>query len=501
MKQARLGEIIGFRNYMASNILIATNIKLLDCKKKSIIYILFSLFVCAAPLYGSQGGRPQKGFIIAENTVLNVGLSISPEFESNITRASKDSTVEDILNEPGNLRQVGPYYDLIMHYSPSLRIKLDDSSKTVEATLLFDYNHYLGLDDSASAKRLSDLDIRSNLLGEFNKNGIAGFDFTNSFSRSANPDGQDLTGRHKNILDNFKMGLNLKNHQDTLYLKIQGGVDINYFEESRDKEQYKDYNYYSLLAELFGRWKFLPRTMMFIRGAYRYQDYYESSVRSDSRSMPVNVFAGLMGQVTPFISAKLSGGYSASFGNNTRHDYNANAEFIFKNQDRTLLTLGYLKNMRPSPYHQYYSTHRLYTNMKQKFARYFLAKLDFSFSFVEFGQTVEFNNGYTYDPATDTYIKDTSSVDGGTLLHTVQVSGLKRNDKVLLLNPSLSYNILYWLGLKLSYEFEYRISDYSRETYARYEDDINSDRDYERRNRMFYDFMNHRVMLTLAVDY
>jgi len=474
---------------------------LVRLKMNVILYMLLLLFLASGNVYADQPKKPQKGFVVAENTVLNVGLAVTPEFESNITRASKKSTVEDILNDPGNPRRMGPYYDMVMHYSPSLRIKLDDSSKTVEATLVFDYNHYLGLNDSASSKRLSDLDIKSNLLGEFYKNNTIGFDFLNSFSRTANPDGQDLTGRHKNILDNFKLALNLKNLQETLYLKVQGGVDINYFEESKNREQYKDYNYYSLVGELFGRWKFFPRTALFLRGSYRFQDYYESRLRSQSRSMPINAFAGIMGQVTPMFSMKLSAGYSASIGNTTRHDYNANAEVIYKNQDSTLMSLGYLKNMRPSPYFQYYSTHRIYTNVKQKFARNFLAKFDMSFSFIEYGENIEFDSGYTFDSTTGLYTKDTSAIDSGVLTYTVDVPNSKRKDMLLLINPSLSYNILYWLGLKVSYDFEYRMSDYSRETHITYNDAINSDRDYERRTRLFYDYINHRVLLTLAVDY
>ncbi len=477
--------------------LIRKVVVVLKCQAFLTGYILFILVLIPSEMLGEQ----QKGFAIAENTVLNVGLSISPEFESNITRASKKSYTEDVLNDPGNRRSMGPYYDLIMHYSPSLRIKLDDSSKTVEATLLFDYNHYLGLDDSASSKRLSDLDIKSNLLGEFYKNNIVGFEFTNAFSRTANPEGQDLTGRHKNIYDSFKLALNLKNLHETLYMKVQGGVDINYFEDSKNNPRYKDYNYYSLVGELFGRWKFLPRTMMFVRGSYRFQDYYESSLRSESRSMPINAFAGLMGQVTPMFSAKLSGGYSASLGNNNKHDYNANAELIYKYHDSTLISVGYLKNLRPSPHYQYYSTHRIYTKAQQKFARNFLAKLDAGFSFIGYGESVEFMNDYTYDEAGGYYERDTSGIDGGTMVHLVTVPDSRRKDKLLRINPSLSYNILYWLGLKLSYEFEYRMSNFNRETHITWTDDVNSDRDYERRTVTHYDFMNHKVLFTLSVDY
>lgn len=426
------------------------------------ISFLFFLIIsfCTQSVYADGSSEKKKGFKITKDTVLNVGLSITPEFESNITKASEKTSVNGV--------KVGTIYDLILHYSPSIRIKLDDMNKTAGFSAFFDYNHYLGLQDKDTSKKLSDLDIKSDLMGEFNKMGMVFFEFNNRFSRTANPDGQDLSGRHKNILDVFFMSLGVKNLEDTLMLKIKAGVDFNYFEESKDTDAYKDYNYVSFVGDIFGRWKFLPKTIVFFNAAYRYQEYYESSIRADSRSMPVNVFAGVMGQITPHISAKLSAGYSVSISKDIKHDYNANAEFILKYAKSTFLNVGYLRNMRPSPYYQYYSTHRAYLNFKQIFARYFMAKLDFSYSYIEFGP-------------------ENNNTPGVTVIGT-------RKDHLILLNPSISYNILSWLGLKLSYEFEKRMPDGD---YRKEFNDPGSDAE----SVVYYDFVDHRVLLNIALDY
>jgi hypothetical protein len=478
-----------------------------DIKSASLVIASVLVFFCTQSVFAQSNETAKKGFKITKDTVLNVGLSITPEYESNITKASENSTTTDNLT--GTTENLETVSDMVLHYSPNLRIKLDDMSKTVGMSLFFDYNHYLGLEDKSASKKLSDLDIKSELLGEFNKNGFVIFDFKNTFGRTATPDGQEISGKHKNILENFIMGLGFKNIEDTLYGKIQAGVDFNYLEQSKDNKAYRDYNYVSVVGDIFGRWKFLPRTMLFMKVAFRYQDFYESAVRDDSRSMPLNVFAGLMGQVTPYISTKISGGYSANFGKEIKHDYNANAEIIFKYNESTFMNVGYLKSMRPSAYFQYYSTHRAYLNFKQKFARVFLAGVDLSYSYISFGKNIQYNsNLYSDTTPADDLDSNPDTLDyqenldnGAVLQHFIYGSFKGRNDHMIVLNPYISYSILSWLGLKLSYEMEYRKTDYYKEIQAVYTDASDSARNYDRTVKTYFDYINHRVLLTIALDY
>jgi hypothetical protein len=241
--------------------------------------------------------------------------------------------------------------------------------------------------------------------------------------------------------------------------------------------------------------------MIFLKAGFRFQDFYESRIRESSKTMPLNVFAGLMGQITPHISAKISGGYSAAFGKTQEHDFNANAEFIFKYFDKTLLSAGYLKTLRPSAYYQYYSTHRLYLNFKQKFAKYFLAKLDFSYSFINYGSSIEFDKGYTYNAGADLYTKDTSNITNGNLSYTVTIPGADRKDQLMVVNPSISVNFLRWLGIKVGYEFQYRTSNFERTTRSTFNSNVNAASNYDKTYNTYYDFMDHKVFLTLTLDY
>ncbi len=458
------------------------------------------LLVMFCPLFVFSDDAPEKGFKITKDTVLNVGIAINPEFESNITKASEDTVTTDTRVNDGEPKKAEIISDMLLHYSPSLRIKLDDDKKTLGFSVLFDYSHYLGLEDKNTSKKLSELDIRSDLLGEFNKDGLIIFDFKNSLSRSSTPDGQELQGKNRNLLDSFAVGVAFKSVEDVLYGKIKLGFDINYLEQSKDNAAYKDYNYVSPFLDLFGRWKFLPKTMAFASVSTRYQDYYESRNRDMSRAVPINIFVGVMGQVTPHISSKIAAGYSVNVGDSVQHDYNANAELIFKYQD-TGVVLGYLKTMRPSAYFQYNSTHKAYLTFKQKFAKYFLASMNFNYSYIMYGQNTEFKNREEYSQTDEGYQKiDTNEEDGTVVTYTVSMPKGKRRDHLINFSPALSYAILPWLGLKLSYNLEYKDTDYVRTSKTDYSA-TDAERNYTRTTETHYDYIDHRVMLSIVLDY
>ena len=466
---------------------------------------IFSFWVClilfTLPFSAFSEDAPEKGFKITKDTVLNVGIAINPEFESNITKASEDTVTTDTRVDEGKEKKAEIISDMILHYSPSLRIKLDDDKKTLGFSLLFDYNHYLGLEDKKTSKKLSELDIRSDLLGEFNKDGFVIFDFKNTLSRSSTPDGQELSGKNRNLLDSFDIGVAFKSVEDVLYGKIKLGFDINYLEQSKNNAAYKDYNYISPFIDLFGRWKFLPKTMAFASVATRYQDYYESKIRDTSRAVPINIFVGVMGQITPYLSSKLAAGYSVNVGDSVQHDYNANAELIFKYQD-TGLVVGYLKTLRPSAYFQYNSTHKAYLTFKQKFAKYFLASLNFNYSYIMYGKNIEFKDRDDYTKAEDgSFQKVEELEDGSTITYTALMPKGNRRDHLINLSPALSYAILPWLGLKLSYNFEYKDTDYVRTSTTNYNNATNAEKSYTKTTATHYDYIDHRVMLSIVLDY
>ena len=454
-----------------------------------LIFFTFVMLFSFSDLYSEDA--PAKGFKITKDTVLNVGIEINPEFESNITKASEDSVETDTGVDDGKEKKTEIISDMILHYSPSLRIKLDDSSKTLGFSVLFDYNHYLGLEDKKTSKKLSELDLRADLLGEFNKDGLVIFDFKDSLSRSSTPDGQELSGKNRNLLNSFAVGLAFKNVEDILYGKIKLGVDVNYLEQSKDNDTYKDYNYYSLLADFFGRWKFLPKTMAFASIAVRYQDYYESQIRDAARAVPLNAFVGVMGQISQHFSSKLAAGYSVNIGESVQHDYNANAEIVFKYND-TGAVLGYLRSMRPSAYYRYNASHKVYFNFKQKFAKYFLAAINFNYSYITYGRNIFYEESDDYKKQDDGSFQ---MADNDAVTYTLPKG--KRKDHYIVFTPSLAYSILPWLGLKLNYTLEYKDTDYFQTKTTKYGDS----KEFTNTKTTHYDYIDHRVMLSIVLDY
>ena len=469
-------------------------------KSKCFFIIISTLcvFIAGASLFAEE--LPAKGFRITKDTVLHVGIALEPEYESNITKASEETTVSDTRQNGGEERNTKIVSDMILHYSPSFRIKLDDEKKTIGFSLLFDYNHYLGLENSKTSKRLSELEIRSDFLGEFNKDGFVNFDLKNSLLRTVTPDGPELSGKHKNIFDTFSFGFAFKNVEDTLYGKIRLGVDINYLEQSQEILYYKDYNYVSALADFFGKWKFLPKTMAFFSVATRYQDYYESRIRDASRSIPLNAFVGVMGQVSRYFSSKISAGYSVNIGNVVKHDYNANLEVVFKYNDLGAV-LGYIRTMRPSAYYSYSSAHRLYFNFKQKFARYFLAAVSLNYAYVAFGKNMLYDELDSYKIQDDGSYRMIVSDENEETVYTMVLPKGKRKDHHVVFTPSFSYAILSWLGLKLSYTLEYKETDYFQKLTVQYAYNVNSDKNYTTMTNTHYDYMDHRVILAIVMDY
>ena len=206
-------------------------------------------------------------------------------------------------------------------------------------------------------------------------------------------------------------------------------------------------------------------------------------------------------QFTPYISGKLAAGYSANVGSSVQHDYNANAELIFKYQD-TGLALGYLKTMRPSAYFQYNSTHKVYLNFKQKFAQKFLASMNFSYSYLMYGKNIEFKSRDEYTQADDgSYQKVETYDDGSTVTYSVLMPKGKRRDHLVNFGPSLSYAIFPWFGLKLGYDLEYKDTDYVRTSTTNFNHATNAEQSYTRMTATHYDYIDHRVMLSIVLDY
>jgi len=452
-----------------------------------------------APLLrgGDEEGAEQQvktGFHLSDSALLNIHFSLASEYDTNINQVSEKSSFADNRNPARNYTYTDTM-DLILRLSPGLRAKIDDKSKTLAMGLLVTYNLYTGIEDKRTFdnySNLSSLHFDTNLLGEFNKDGNVIVQASNNLKRHSRPDQISIeNGLHTNLFEDFLLSLYIKNTEDTLGLKIASGIQTNYFEEPA----FSKHNFWNSRNTLYGQWKFFPKTAVFFNASFIYQDYYNAGdYRDAQRSMPLSVFAGALGQVTPKISLRLSGGYTNSFSHDMHHDGVAGLEFVFKQSQNTLLRLGYIRSLMPVPVFQYYVLDKVYANVTQKFFNRLLLKFDANYSHYAYGKNVRYptldnrNNPETVtNPAT-----------GTTKTLTTTQKSIDREDHVVKIEPAVSYNFLPWLGLSLQYTFETRQTPYwSAQRVATTGGTISSDVTYT----THYDYFDHRILFVLTADY
>jgi hypothetical protein len=119
-----------------------------------------------------------------------------------------------------------------------------------------------------------------------------------------------------------------------------------------------------------------------------------------------------------------------------------------------------------------------------------------------YGKNVEFKNRDNYTQGTDgSFEKVEELEDGSTITYTTLMPKGNRRDHLINFSPALSYAILPWLGLKLSYNLEYKDTDYVRTSTTNYNHATDADRNYTKKTTTHYDYIDHRVMLSIVLDY
>jgi hypothetical protein len=147
--------------------------------------------------------------------------------------------------------------------------------------------------------------------------------------------------------------------------------------------------------------------------------------------------------------------------------------------------------MFPVATYQYYAEDKVYANFTQKFFNRLLLKIDASYAHLAYGKNVKY-------PALTNVNTVTDTVSGAVTTTTVTQKSIDREDHLIRVSPTLSYNFLPWLGLALQYTFETKQTPFFvSQRVARTAVTTPTDVTYT----TYYDYMDHRVLLTLAADY
>lgn len=441
-------------------------------------FVFISIFFFVSPLFSAvssdlDSSNSPKGFKLSDNSNLDLYFSFSTEYESNVSKKSEKTFYT--LNGVETYLNIDP--DLVFHFKPALKYKLSDSEKLFATSFLMNYSQYSGL-LSEDTQDSSSLEFNFDLDGHFNKKSVAQFMFSNKLKRSSTPESQILSGIHSNILENGDISLIFASRANVMMLKLTGGFGINYFEEDADKAS----NYVTFRSALYARWKFLPKTSFFLNASFSYQDYYDSDsltdwqgntydIRDSQKTMPLNAFAGVLGQITSKLSLRLSVGYANMFNEDSTQGFTLNSEFVFRTNINSLARVGYLRAYSPVPSYQYLLQNRVYILYKHRFFSRFVMALDASFTMRDFGKNVDDSN--------------------------VDLFGKTRSENILKVSPYLAYDITSWLGVKFEYILESRITDFN------YTVDLYTDVDNSKIGELetWFDYVHHSVMFTVTADY
>jgi hypothetical protein len=121
-----------------------------------------------------------------------------------------------------------------------------------------------------------------------------------------------------------------------------------------------------------------------------------------------------------------------------------------------------------------------------------------------YGKNIEFKDREEYTQAEDGSYQKTSDENENSdvvVTYSVLMPKGKRRDHLINFSPALSYAIFPWFGLKLSYNLEYKDTDYVRTSTTSYNYATATDKNYTKTTTTHYDYIDHRVMLSIVLDY
>jgi len=106
-----------------------------------LVYIFASVSVFAEDGFEETNVEGAK---ISDNVKFGFYLKIAPEFNTNIKKSDPRSysiTSEDVKTDQKELS------DLILHINPGIKFNMEDRSKRLAVSTLFDYGRYFGIEE------------------------------------------------------------------------------------------------------------------------------------------------------------------------------------------------------------------------------------------------------------------------------------------------------------------------------------------------------------------
>ena len=136
---------------------------------------------------------------------------------------------------------------------------------------------------------------------------------------------------------------------------------------------------------MIGKYLLLPKTGLLLEVNQRFYDYYNDSTYNEN-SMPLRVYAGFTGLITPRLSTQIKVGYGNGFydAGDSFSSVLALVELGYQIGPTASAKLGYQRNFDDSPYSNYITFHKVYVGYDQVLINRLILRLGADYAYRQY---------------------------------------------------------------------------------------------------------------------
>ncbi len=371
------------------------------------------------------------GFKIGEGR-LHPFLDVDSRFDSAVGFFNRDASGNPV-----------PSPELVFTFRGGTRFDLSNDSTNVGLLASLEYLLFSGL-LSPSSRSLSRLQANASVETAFNTDGAVEVQIGDGFVRSDRTQNPVLGVGVLSLFNDAHLAVPIHPGGRALEITPRVGWGVEFFDPlltgnvsgcqagdiTCNPTTLGKMNYSNLAFGLAGRYKFLPKTAVVLDSSFDYRFYWDPT-STNPQSKVLHVQAGLNGLISPRISLTLMAGVAHDFGSSNATGPIGQLQFSYIPTDFTTLSIGYVRNVLPTPVFGSFADDRGYLTAKVAFLN---GRLSLNGT-----ASVDYFSFYAV-PATA----------GGT--------GTGRNDLLFALNVGPTFSITSWFDVGAGYGVSYRTS-------------------------------------------
>lgn len=322
------------------------------------------LTVLLGTLAFAQSQNGAVGLKIGEGR-LHPFLDVGATYDSAVGYFNRNSAGEAILSP-----------ELIFDFRGGTRFDLQTNSTTIGFNGALEYLFYSGL-LSPSSRALSRFQANVGLETAFNKDGAVEFDLGDNFLRSDRTQNPVIGVGVLSLFNEVHVQAPIHPGGRALEITPRVGWAVEFFDPlltgavagcavndiTCNPNTLGKMNYSNLNFALTGRYKFLPKTAVVLDSSFDYRTYFDPT----STNRAANVFhvqAGLNGLISARISLTVMAGVVHDFGPSNATAPIGQLQVSYIPTDLTTISIGYVRNVLPTPVYGVFADDRGYLTVK-----------------------------------------------------------------------------------------------------------------------------------------